>query len=149
MDLILWRHAQAEIAAPGQDDLRRALTPKGIRQASRMAAWLDARLTASTRVIASPALRTQQTAQALGRAFETVASIAPAASVDALLAAVRWPHGGAPVLVVGHQPTLGIAAARLLAGADQEWAIKKAAVWWLRERDGCATLLAVQSVDTL
>ena len=36
MDLILWRHAEAEVIAPGQDDLQRALTPKGERQARRM-----------------------------------------------------------------------------------------------------------------
>ena len=57
-----------------------------------------------------------------------------------LLGAAGWPGASVPVLVVGHQPTLGMAAARLLAGADQPWAVKKAAVWWLRlrERDGSA-----------
>ena len=64
MDLILWRHAEAEIAAPGQDDLQRALTPKGERQARRMAAWLNQRLAATTRVLVSPALRCRQTAEA-------------------------------------------------------------------------------------
>ena len=34
MDLILWRHAEAEDARAGQDDLERALTPKGERQAA-------------------------------------------------------------------------------------------------------------------
>ncbi len=41
MDLILWRHAEAEKANPGSDDLTRALTAKGEKQATRMAAWLD------------------------------------------------------------------------------------------------------------
>lgn len=153
MDLILWRHAEAELIRPGLDDARRALTPKGERQARRMAQWLNARLADSTRIIASPALRCQQTAQALERKFKTVASIAPDASVDDLLVAAGWPGSSAPVLVVGHQPTLGMAAARLLAGADQAWAVKKAAVWWLRlrEREGEAqiTLHAVQNVDAL
>lgn len=153
MDLVLWRHAEAELARPGQHDHDRALTPRGRRQARRMAAWLAARIDASARIIVSPALRTQQTAAALERRFETVASIAPACSVDELLAAARWPAGGGQVLVVGHQPTLGIAAARLLCGADQPWAVKKAAVWWLRdrERDGSAqiTLHAVQTADAL
>ena len=41
MDLILWRHADAEDGpdAPS-DDLKRKLTPRGERQASRMALWL-------------------------------------------------------------------------------------------------------------
>ena len=40
-----------------------------------------------------------------------------------------------PVLVVGHQPTLGLAAAYLLSGQPQEWAIRKGAAWWLRARE--------------
>lgn len=153
MDLILWRHAEAEIIRPGLDDIDRALTPKGERQARRMAQWLNARLPDSTRIIASPAARCQQTAQALERKFRTVAAIAPEASVDALLAAAGWPGASVPVLVVGHQPTIGMAAARLLSGADQPWAVKKAAVWWLRlrEREGEVqiALHAVQSADAL
>ena len=48
MDLILWRHAEAAAAQAGGDDRARALTPKGLRQAERMAAWLGPRLPAST-----------------------------------------------------------------------------------------------------
>ncbi|CAH0348949.1 histidine phosphatase family protein [Aquabacterium sp. CECT 9606] len=160
MDLILWRHAQAHAhvvedgsAASFAEDLARALTPKGDRQAERMAAWLNQRLTDTTRILVSPAKRTQQTAQALGRSFKTVASIAPDASVDDLLMAARWPHAKDPVLLVGHQPTLGLLAARLLAGQDLPWTLRKGAVWWFRgrEREGQleVTLHAVQSPDFL
>jgi phosphohistidine phosphatase len=135
MDLILWRHAEAELLRLGQDDMERGLTPKGERQARRMAAWLDERLPQSTRVLASPALRTQQTARALGRRFKSVDLLAPGRSVDDLLTAAHWPDSGEPVLIVGHQPTLGLAAARLLAGAEQAWTVKKGAVWWLVQRD--------------
>ena len=41
MDLILWRHAEAFEMREVQDDLDRSLTPKGERQAQRMAAWLN------------------------------------------------------------------------------------------------------------
>ena len=153
MDLILWRHAEAQVLREGQDDLQRALTPKGERQAVRMAEWLNHRLAQSTRVLASPALRTQQTARALDRSFKTVAALQPGAEVSALLRAARWPDGGDPVLIVGHQPALGLLAARLLAGVDQPWPIRKGAVWWLRhrERDGQAqvVLQAVQGPDCL
>jgi phosphohistidine phosphatase len=135
MDLILWRHAEAHDAKPGQDDLGRALTVKGERQAERMAAWLNRVLPDSTRVLASPARRTQQTAAALDRKFKTVEAIAPGASVEALLHAVRWPDAREPVLVVGHQPTLGLAAAWLLAQATDPWTLRKGAVLWLRSRD--------------
>lgn len=153
MDLILWRHAEAEVIAPGQDDLQRALTPKGERQARRMAAWLNHRLAASTRVLVSPALRCRQTAEALGREARVVPTIAPDAPIAALIEAARWPTASEPVLLCGHQPTLGLLVAQLLAGVDQEWAVKKGAVWWLRwrQRDGEpeVTLHAVQGPDSL
>jgi phosphohistidine phosphatase len=153
MDLILWRHAEAEVIAPGQDDLQRALTPKGERQARRMAAWLNHRLAATTRVLVSPALRCRQTADALGREMRFVPTLAPDAAIEALIEASRWPKSSEPVLICGHQPTLGLLAAHLLAGVDQEWAVKKGAVWWLRwrQRDGEpeVTLHAVQGPDAL
>lgn len=172
MDLILWRHAQAEVLDLPDDmataagttgevvveldaerDLARCLTAKGRRQAEKMAVWLDARLPEATRVLVSPAQRTQQTALALGRSFKTVKSLHPQACVDDLLKAARWPQGKESVLMVGHQPTLGMLAARLITGQDQAWSIKKGAVWWLRtrERDGLqqVTLHAVMSPDLL
>jgi len=135
MDLILWRHAEAVVERPGLADLDRALTTKGERQAQRMADWLNQRLAHSTRVLVSPALRCQQTAKALGRSMKTVDMIAPDASIEAVLKAARWPDASEPVLVVGHQPTLGLVAAWLLCGQPQGWSMKKGAVWWLRNRD--------------
>jgi phosphohistidine phosphatase len=150
MELSLWRHAEAHDLHEGEtDDLARALTPKGERQAAHMAQWLSQTLPAATRILVSPALRTQQTAAALERRFETVQAIEPGATVDALLGAARWPEARDPVMVVGHQPTLGLTAARLLCGAAQPWSIPKAGVWWLRcrERGGQqqVVLLAVRS----
>lgn len=145
MDLILWRHAQAHMLLAEDDvsplpfeleaDLARTLTPKGQRQAERMAEWLNQRLPDSTRVLVSPAMRTQQTAAALGRKVRTVDTLNPLASVDDLLTAARWPVSRDPVLIVGHQPTLGALAARLLTGHDQPWSVRKGAVWWLRSRE--------------
>lgn len=157
MDLILWRHAEAkdlslEEAADAGADLRRPLTSKGERQAQRMAQWLNQRLAQTTRVLVSPALRTQQTAAALERPFKTLPALAPGALPEALLQAAKWPDAAEPVLIVGHQPTLGQVAARLLAGVDQDWSVKKAGVWWLRSRtreEAQVVLLAVQSVEFL
>ena len=63
--------------------------------------------------------------------------VAPGASVAALLQAADWPHSEQAVLVVGHQPTLGEVAQKLL-GMQMSCSIKKGAVWWLhhRVRDG-------------
>jgi phosphohistidine phosphatase len=55
------------------------------------------------------------------------------------------------VLVIGHQPTLGLVAAQLLSGTAQPWAVKKGAVWWLRSREregeGQVVLVNVISPD--
>lgn len=148
MDLILWRHCEAE---PGEPDLGRRLTSKGLKQAERMAKWLDAHLPDTCRILVSPADRTQQTAVALQRKFRTVPEIGPGASVAALLSAVNWPDSREPVLVVGHQPTLGAVASFLLSGEEAYWSVRKGAVWWLSDRareSGAAVVLkVVQSPD--
>ncbi len=88
MDLVLWRHAEAEY---GEPDLGRRLTPKGDKQARRMAEWLHHHLPDSARILVSPATRAQQTAQALAelshRKFRTVDAIAPGARAADVLAA--------------------------------------------------------------
>lgn len=153
MDLILWRHAEAALEGAGEDDLARPLTAKGERQAERMAEWLNRRLAHSTRILVSPALRCQQTAKALGRKFRTVADLAPGATAQAVLRVARWPDSSEPVLIVGHQPTLGLIASLALTGTEQAWPIKKSAAWWIRQRprddESHVVLQAVQSADCL
>ena len=153
MDLILWRHAEAFEMREVDDDLQRALTPKGERQAQRMADWLGQRLAHSTRILVSPALRCQQTAKALERKFKTLKELAPDGNGEALLKAARWPDASEPVLIVGHQPTLGLVASFLLSELPQPWTLKKGAVWWLRGRnreDAAQVILqAVQNPDCL
>jgi len=134
MDLILWRHAEARDAREGQDDLERPLTAKGERQARRVAQWLGRQLPAGTQILVSPARRTQQTAAALERKFKTVQALAPGGSVEGLLTAAQWPDARAPVLVVGHQPTLGMVVSTLLSAPAPGWPMRKGAVVWLRTR---------------
>lgn len=131
MDLILWRHAEAEDGFP---DAERKLTAKGEKQATAMAAWLKARLPEGCRIVVSPTKRTQQTARALTERFETDPEVGVGAEVEALLAAAGWPDAKGAVLIVGHQPTLGEVAAYLLADARDSWSVKKGAVWWLSNR---------------
>lgn len=153
MDLIFWRHAEAVDEAEGMDDLQRPLTPRGEKQAARMAAWLDRQLPDTTRVLASPALRTEQTVQALNRKYKLRDELAPGATPEQLLQLVQWPASKTPVLVVGHQPMLGQALAGLLALQQPSCAVRKGAVWWLRtrERDGQTqtVVVAVHSPDSL
>lgn len=153
MDLVLWRHAEAHEAQPGQDDMSRALTPRGEKQAARMAGWLDRQLPDGARILVSPAKRTEQTVQALGRKYKLREELGPNATVEQLLQLVQWPEGKGVILLVGHQPVLGQTIARLLAIHGSECSVKKGAVWWLRHRlrDGASqtTLVSVQSPDAL
>ena len=132
MDLILWRHAEAE---PGVPDLERALTVKGQKQARRMAEWLGSQLPDNCRILVSPAVRTLQTAEALGRKFKLLPELAPGAEAEDILNAANWPGNKETVLIVGHQPTLGQAAALLLTGEVQDWEMRKASAWWFSQRE--------------
>jgi phosphohistidine phosphatase len=133
MNLILWRHAEAEEQAAS--DLARRLTPRGTKQAQGAAKWLKNRIDDNAVFLVSPAARTIQTAEAFGSRFRTVTELAPGGSAEAVLEAVRWPEGVAEtVVVVGHQPTLGRAAALLMTGQEAEWSMKKAGLWWFQGR---------------
>lgn len=131
MDLILWRHADAEDGLP---DLSRALTDKGRKQAEKVGFWLSQRLPKEARILVSPAKRAQQTAAGLGRSFETVKSIAPGATPAHLLGAAGWPDAQGAVLLVGHQPALGQLAGLLLWGEERDFPLKKGALLWLSNR---------------
>ena len=131
MDLILWRHAEA---VDGMPDMARKLTAKGEKQAREMAQWLRPRLPKHTRIIVSPAQRTLQTVKALTEEFEILRDLAPGASPIMILAAAQWPDQADAVLVVGHQPSLGMVAATLIAGESIPWSVKKGGVWWLSHR---------------
>ena len=136
MQLILWRHAEAEDGVP---DLKRRLTAKGEKQAEKMAAFLRPRLPQRTRILVSPAERTQQTAQALTKHFDTDPAIGPGADAQSVLRAAGWPKGEGAVLLVGHQPYLGEVAALLMADMDVSFSLKKGAVWWLDGEEGGRT----------
>ncbi|CAN7463422.1 histidine phosphatase family protein [Acidovorax sp. LjRoot129] len=153
MDLILWRHAEAEDPQEGCDDLARPLTARGEKQAARVAAWLDRQLPEGLRVLVSPARRTEQTASALGRKFKLRAELLPGGTPQELLELAQWPRAKGTVLVVGHQPVLGQTIAQLLGLQASECSVRKGAVWWLRQRqrldESETVLLTVQSPDLL
>ncbi len=134
MDLILWRHAEAHEAKDGCTDMDRDLTSRGQKQAARMAAWLDRHLPDSSRILASPSSRTEQTVLALGRKYKLRSELGTDGSAAQVLELVQWPLSKASVLVVGHQPVLGQIVAQLIGLKESECSIKKGAVWWLRTR---------------
>ena len=132
MDLILWRHAEAEI---GEPDALRPLTSKGQKQATRMAEWLDRTLPSGCKILSSPTTRTVQTVEALARRYKIHPGLAPDASCASLIEAANWPDNREPVVLVGHQPALGQLAALLISGVEHDWTIRKGNVWWLAQRD--------------
>ncbi len=157
MDLILWRHAEAEDWLPDDKasvlDVDRSLTQRGEKQAARMALWLDRQLPEGARILVSPARRCEQTALALGRKYKTRAELGPDGTPAQLLDLVQWSTSKYPVLVIGHQPMLGKTIAQLLSLKEGDCAIKKGALWWLRnrDRDGLTqtVVVTVQSPDLL
>lgn len=134
MDLLLWRHAKAVDVDETINDLKRPLTQEGEGQAQEMAAWLKRKMPVNTRILSSPALRTRQTVMYLSKKnYHISEQIAPDASVDEVLKVIDWEKAKRPILIVGHQPTLGIVVQYLL-GMNMPCSIKKGAVWWLRRR---------------
>jgi phosphohistidine phosphatase len=128
MELVLWRHADAEDGVP---DLERRLTKKGRQQAERVAKWLRERLPDEYELISSPAARARETAEALSAKLRIDDALAPGAPVSSIVKAAGWPQGERTVVIVGHQPDLGRALAHLLARRESDWRLQKGALWWL------------------
>lgn len=153
MDLILWRHTEAVDWQEGYDDLDRALTPRGYKQAIRMAEWLDRQLPESTRIFTSPARRCEDTVRRLDRKYKLSKELSPDTDANEILTLLQWPNLKATVLIVGHQPMIGQIVAQSLGMQSSDCAVRKGSVWWLRsrEREGQrqTVLVTVQSVDML
>lgn len=156
MELILWRHAEAEDGSADISDAKRRLTPRGEKQARHMAQWLRSHLPSAakrTRVLVSPSIRTQQTAHALQLPFEIEPRVGAGSTPLDILAACNWPDDERAVIVVGHQPILGEIAALVMIGTAAQWSVKKGGVWWFykrsREEGEQVILRAVMNPDFL
>jgi len=114
MQLLIVRHAEA---APGEPDELRPLTAEGREHARELGEHLRARGIEPDAVVSSPLLRARETAAALGLgAPEVDERLAPGATPQDVrdVAAER----GETVVVVGHQPDCGRAAAALSGGPE-------------------------------
>lgn len=131
MELILWRHAEAEV---GSDDINRSLTRRGQQQAASMARWLRDRLPKNFRLLTSEAKRAIQTASALSKSYETYADFNPGHTLPEILKEINKLGENETIILVGHQPWIGNLASTLLTGGAHWWAVKKGAVWWIQKR---------------
>jgi phosphohistidine phosphatase len=116
MEIQLLRHADAEVHAA--TDLERPLSEKGRRQAAEVARFLGDHPAVPDVILASPALRTVQTAEIIGRALNLELIRCPWAlpgmQVDEALSELKAYGRFRRVMLVGHQPDLGEVIAFLL-----------------------------------
>lgn len=150
LDLILWRHAEAEVLLHGQSDLQRALTKKGHKQAKQMSLWLKKYQPKKSYMLVSPALRTRETANYLTQDWVEESRLAPERPLSPIIQLVaQCPFES--LILVGHQPWIGELAAHCLGVADGQLGIKKGAVWWLRlpKSGGHYKLYSVQAPDLI
>jgi phosphohistidine phosphatase len=131
------RHGIAADRNGFEHDFDRSLTQQGIEKTSAIIQRLAALGLCFDRVLTSPLVRAQQTAELLRgaglcKAIEEFGALAPGGDVEAL---VSWWSGSSPVkagetiAIVGHQPDLGQWAEWLLWGqAMEKLIVKKAGV---------------------
>lgn len=140
-NLILWRHADAEADSASGLDADRVLTKQGRKDARRMADWLEQFLPQNTTVLCSPAKRCLETVAALPavhadkrkRPVQVVDFLSVESTVAAMLPHLVNDDNQQTLLVVGHQPNLGLLISHLLA-MPNACVVKKGAIWWLRQR---------------
>jgi phosphohistidine phosphatase len=117
--LYIVRHAKA---ADGEPDELRPLTREGSESARAVGERLAAEGVRPDAVLTSPLLRARETAAEIGRALgvepESDQRLSPGATPDDIRAAASG--RGETVVVVGHQPDFGRAAAVLGGRAEQK-----------------------------
>jgi phosphohistidine phosphatase len=124
MELYVLRHGVAEERGEAwPDDRRRPLTAEGKAKTREVATGLHALGVAPDAIFSSPLVRARQTAEivalelGLVKALRETRHLEPGAAPAALFAAIREaaPNADA-VMLVGHEPDLGVLVARLLGG---------------------------------
>jgi phosphohistidine phosphatase len=144
--VILWRHAEAEVESCTGKDADRALTKRGRKDALKMAKWLLDHWPANTTILCSPAQRCLETLGALQQLNGSVEvnkislkitlaeSLAIGSSVEDIAKQALNNDADQTILLIGHQPNLGQLIARFLGMDEGACAVKKGAIWWLRQR---------------
>jgi phosphohistidine phosphatase len=121
--LMLLRHAKTERAAPGERDRDRKLTARGRSDAPAIGAYMARHDLVPDLVLVSPARRAQETwtliATALGKAPRVVNDDRIYdASTGGLIALIAETQAARSMLIVGHNPGLHDAAARLVSAGE-------------------------------
>ena len=141
-NLILWRHAEAEVQSDSGTDADRVLTKHGRKDAEKMAEWLSQYMPKNTEIFCSPAKRCLETVAALQSCnqpkikleVKIVDFLGAESTMNEIAKQVSNDDTNRTMLIVGHQPNLGLLLAKLLGMKDGNLVVKKGAVWWLRQR---------------
>lgn len=151
MQIIFFRHAEAEPVGPNGDDASRRLTDEGWEQAERSAQGIRQFIGRVDLVLTSPLPRASQTAEVAGKIWkaqvETLNALGTQFSARQLSARLGRvdPDKTECICLVGHEPDLSQYVGMLIGSAEAE-AIKLtksgAACVWLdgRARRGGGTL---------
>ena len=91
---------------PGEGDVDRHLTQRGVRQLQATRQWLQTLGLTTPRVVASPFRRAQQSASVLTSDFETISDITPDHRPDQAERALQEAFAQSDLIVVTHQPLL-------------------------------------------
>lgn len=115
--LILMRHAKSDWSGGPKSDHDRPLNARGVASAKALGDWLQAQNILPDQVLCSSAKRTGETYLKLGlpeKIQTTFTRNLYLASHQEILAELRQASGDV-VLLLGHNPGIGIAAAELVA----------------------------------
>ena len=121
MQLVLIRHARAEERALFKRDRTRALTADGRRRMRKAARGLHGLIPGISQIATSPLVRARQTAEIVATAGNSpevmsLPVLAPGGDVRVVLAWLRAQPSDATLVLVGHEPDLGLLAGWLLSG---------------------------------
>lgn len=115
--LILTRHAKSDWAAGITSDHARPLNPRGRANASAIGAWLEANAYQPDVLLYSDAVRTTETAERIMRCLSKKPIAAGFSSLyhagPTELFQLLSERSETCVMIIGHNPTMGITAARL------------------------------------
>ena len=123
-ELILLRHAHAESATAGQDDIARPLSATGLAEARAAGDWLREHGLRPDRVLCSTAARTRETLAALGdigagEIYEDASIYEASPGTLASLADAN--RDAERLLLVGHNPGLEQLAALMHSGQTGDY----------------------------
>jgi phosphohistidine phosphatase len=137
MQVLIIRHARAGqrglLGFLGKKDAARPLTDAGRRDMRKTTKGLQKLVPEIDVLATSPLTRARETADIVSRRYDDIAvtelaPLAPGGSKEDVLAWLRDQKPSATVVLVGHEPDLGILASWLLSGGTESFlSLKKGA----------------------